>query len=257
MDTSEPIGAQPAGPLMKMAMQVWTAKPEEALRVPALREWAGYAAYSNYLMNPLTALQKVFASMPGSGQGFASMMEEKSKGLPLKSSTEIYMPMMSRLVQPGFDPNAALMEITNEIVELSAEPVNDSVFQLPDGYQAAPVEDLMKSIIAPQAGASSTPSSKVPQRIRVGAQVQGANLIHKVEPVYPPLAEQNGIEGTVRFRVIIDKDGRVSNAQLVSGHPLLVAAAREAVIQWVYKPTRLNGLPIDVLTEVDVSVKRH
>jgi TonB family protein len=264
MDMAEPIGAQPAGPLMKMTMRVWNAKPKEALRVPALRQWAGYAAYSNYLMNPLTALQKVFAGMPGSTQGFASMMEEKSKGLLLKSHTEIYMPMLSRLAQPGFDANAPLMEITNEIVELSADPVDDSVFQLPDGYQAAPAEELMKSIIAPQAVSSpastppaSTPSGQAPQRIRVGGNVQAANLVHKVEPVYPPLAEQSGIEGTVRFRVIIDEDGHISNAQLVSGHPLLVEAARDAVIQWTYKPTRLNGLPIDVLTEVDVIVKRR
>jgi protein TonB len=87
--------------------------------------------------------------------------------------------------------------------------------------------------------------------------VQAANLIHKVEPIYPTLAEQAGIEGTVRFRVIIDKDGHISNAQLVSGHPLLVAAARDALLQWAYKPTRLNGLLIDVVTEVDVIVKRH
>jgi TonB family protein len=182
----------------------------------------------------------------------------------LKSRTQIYMPMMSRFAQPGFDPNAPVMEIINEIVELSAEPVNDSVFQLSEGYQAATVEELMKSVTAPQAAPSpaSTPpapatSGRVPQRIRVGANVQAANLINKVEPVYPPLAEQNGIEGTVRFRVIIDKDGHVSNAQLVSGHPLLVAAARDAVSQWMYKPTLLNGQPIEVLTEADVTVRRH
>ena len=262
MDTPEPVGALPSGPLMKMAMQIWNAKPEEALRVPALRQWAGYAAYTNYLMNPLTALQKVFASMPGSVQGFASMMEEKSKGLLLKSSTKIYMPMLSRLAQPGFDPNAPLMEINNEILELSAEPVNDSVFQLPDGYQAAPVEDLMKSVIAPGASPSApaqgpAPSTRVSQRIRVGANVQAANLIHKVEPVYPHLAEQSGIEGTIRFSAIIDKEGHVSNVQLLSGHPLLVEAAREAVIQWVYKPTLLNGQPVEVVTQVDVSFKGH
>jgi len=255
MESADPIEPQAAGPLMKMVLQIWSAKPEEALRVPALRQWAGYAAYSNYLMNPLTALQKIFASMPGSAKGFTSILEEKTKSLLLKSHTEVYMPMMSRL---------PLMEINNEIVELSAEPVNDSIFQLPDGFQSAPVEELMKSVIAPGTGASvsvtpsgSATSGRVPQRIRVGANVQAANLIRKVEPVYPPLAGQNGIEGTVRFRVIIDKDGHVSNAQLVTGHPLLVAAARDAVIQWAYKPTRLNGLPIDVLTEVDVSVKRH
>jgi TonB family protein len=269
MDQADPIEPPAASPLIKMAMQVWNAKPEEVLRVRALRQWAGYSTYSNYLMNPVTALQKIFASMPGSTQGFASMMEEKSKGLLLRSHTLVYMHLMSRLDQehhsrPEFDENAPVFEIKSELVELSAEPVNESVFRLPEGYHAAPAEDLMRSVINPQAVSSpsapsqgSMPSGRVPQRIRFGGNVQAANLIHKVEPVYPPLAEQNGIEGTVRFRVIIDKDGRISNAQLVSGHAALVEAARDAVSQWVYKPTRLNGRPIDVLTEVDVSFRRH
>jgi len=263
MDAIEPIVGRPAGPLTKMVMQVWNAKPEEALRVPALRQWAGYAAYSNYLMNPVTAIKKIFASMPGSVQGFAAMEEEKSKGLPLRSRTAVYTPMMSGFARPGFDPNAPVMEITSEISELSAEPVDDSVFQLPDGYRPAPVEELMKSLIVPQAVSSpgstssaSAPSGQAPRRIRVGADVQAANLVHQVEPVYPPLAEQAGIEGTVRFSAIIDKEGHVSNVQLVSGHPVLVEAAREAVIQWMYKPTLLNGQPIEVVAQVEVIFKR-
>jgi TonB family protein len=242
MESAEPLAAQSAGALMKMVMQVWNAKPEEALRVPALRQWAGYAAYSSYLM-PLTTLQKLFGGMPGSTPGFASMIEENNKGLILKSRTQIYMPVLSRFAQPGFDPNAPVMEITNEIVELSADAVDDSVFQSPEGYQSATVEELMKSVTAPQAPPSPAstqsapaPIGPIPQRIRVGASVQAANLLHKVDPVYPSLAEQSGIEGTVRFTVIIDKEGHVKNAQLISGHPVLVEAARDAVIQWVYKP---------------------
>jgi len=261
MDMAQPVGTQPAGPFMKMAILIWSAKPEEALRVPALREWAGYAAYSNYLMNPVTALQKIFATMPGAVEGHTSMMEEGSKSLMLKSHAAVYMPMMSQLT-PGFDPNAAFMDIGGEIVELSAAPVDESVFHLPDGYEAASVEDLMKSVIAPPGATppsvpppAPAPSGQAPQRIRVGGNVQAANLIHKVEPVYPPLAAQNGIEGTVRFTVIIDKEGHVSNVQLVTGHPVLVEAARNAVMQWMYKPTLLNGLPVEVVTQVDVSFK--
>jgi TonB family protein len=261
MDMAQPIGTQPAGPFMKMAMQIWSAKPEEALRVPALREWAGYAAYSNYLMNPMTTMQKIFATMPGAAKGYTSMMEEGSKSLMLRSHVAVYMPMMSKLA-PGFDPNAAVMDISGEIAELSAEPVNDSVFQLPDGYRSVPIEDLMKSVIAPPAATppsvpppAPAPSGPAPQRIRVGGNVQAANLIQKVEPVYPPLAQQNGIEGTVRFTVIIDKEGHVSNVQLVTGHPVLVEAARNAVMQWMYKPTLLNGQPVEVVTQVDISFK--
>jgi protein TonB len=64
---------------------------------------------------------------------------------------------------------------------------------------------------------------------------------------------QARIQGVVLFTVVIGKDGRVSNVQLVSGHPLLVAAARDAVRQWVYKPTLLNGEPVEVVTEVAVN----
>ena len=92
-----------------------------------------------------------------------------------------------------------------------------------------------------------------PQRIRVGGNVQAANLVRKVTPVYPPLAKQARIQGTVRFTAVIGKDGTIQNLQLVSGHPLLVAAAREAVRQWVYKPTLLNGEPVEVVTQIDVN----
>jgi TonB family protein len=96
------------------------------------------------------------------------------------------------------------------------------------------------------------PTPATPTRIRVGGNVQVANLIKKVDPVYPPLAMQARISGQVRFAVIIGKDGTIQNVQLVSGHPLLVAAATDAVKQYAYKPTLLNGNPVEVITQVDV-----
>jgi protein TonB len=92
-----------------------------------------------------------------------------------------------------------------------------------------------------------------PQRIRVGGNVQAANLIRKVTPVYPPLAKQARVQGTVRFTAIISKDGTIQQLQLVSGHPLLVQAAQDAVKQWLYKPTLLNGEPVEVVTQIDVN----
>ena len=99
----------------------------------------------------------------------------------------------------------------------------------------------------------SSSNQPAPDRIRVGAALQVKNLLTMVDPLYPPLARQARIQGMVRFTVVIGKDGRVSNIQLVSGHPLLVAAARDAVSQWVYKPTLLNGDPVEVISEVDVN----
>jgi tetratricopeptide (TPR) repeat protein len=92
-----------------------------------------------------------------------------------------------------------------------------------------------------------------PTRIRVGGIIQQANLIKKVDPLYPPLAAQAQISGQVRFSVIIGKDGNMQNIQLISGHPLLVAAAKDAVSRYIYKPTLLNGNPVEVITQVDVN----
>ena len=92
-----------------------------------------------------------------------------------------------------------------------------------------------------------------PQRIRVGGNVQQANLIRKIQPVYPPLAKQARIQGVVHFTAIIGKDGTIQNLTLISGHPLLVEAARQAVSQWQYKPTLLNGEPVEVVTQIDVN----
>lgn len=91
------------------------------------------------------------------------------------------------------------------------------------------------------------------QRIRVGGNVQAANLIRKVTPQYPPLAKQARVQGTVKFQAIIGKDGTIQNLQLMSGHPLLVPAATDAVKQWLYKPTMLNGEPVEVVTQIDVN----
>ena len=65
-------------------------------------------------------------------------------------------------------------------------------------------------------------------------------------------AKKNGIQGSVRLDVVIGKDGHVVNVELVSGDPVLVGAAKHAVMQWVYRPTLLNGEPIEVVLEVHV-----
>jgi len=97
------------------------------------------------------------------------------------------------------------------------------------------------------------PKTVTPQRIRVGGNVQAANLINQVRPIYPPLAKQARISGTVELSAIIGKDGRVQDLKVVRGHPLLVQAALDAVKNWIYKPTLLNGEPVEVSTTIDVN----
>jgi protein TonB len=98
------------------------------------------------------------------------------------------------------------------------------------------------------------PKAKAPTGpVRVGGQVAAANLIRKVQPVYPPLAKSARVQGTVEFTATISKDGNIENLSLVRGHPLLVNAAREAVLQWKYRPTMLNGQPVEVITDIIVN----
>jgi protein TonB len=91
------------------------------------------------------------------------------------------------------------------------------------------------------------------QPIRVGSGVQAAMLIHGPPPVYPPLARQARISGMVHLAALIGTDGRMIDLRATSGHPLLVKAALDAVKQWVYRPTLLNGSPVEVVTEITVT----
>ncbi|MGD0667367.1 MAG: M56 family metallopeptidase [Bryobacteraceae bacterium] len=89
--------------------------------------------------------------------------------------------------------------------------------------------------------------------IPIQADAQAINLISKVDPVYPPLAKQAKIQGTVELSAVIGKDGRVQNLKVVSGHPLLVQAALDAVKNWVYRPTLVNGEPVEVKTSIQIN----
>lgn len=96
-------------------------------------------------------------------------------------------------------------------------------------------------------------AAPAPARIHVGGQVEAAKLIDQVTPQYPHLAAEARISGVVRLKAVISSDGRIRDLTLISGHPLLVPAAMNAVKKWVYQPTVLNGKPVEVDTEIDVT----
>jgi protein TonB len=95
--------------------------------------------------------------------------------------------------------------------------------------------------------------ASVPQRVPVTSNIEAAKLISRVQPAYPALAIQARIQGNVVLHAIIGRDGQVSELQVLSGHPLLVSAAVEAVRQWRYSPTLLNGQAVEVETTITVS----
>lgn len=95
--------------------------------------------------------------------------------------------------------------------------------------------------------------SSIPKRIRVGGKVLAAKRIYFEQPAYPDDAKAARVTGVVQLEVLIGRDGSVEDVTVLSGNPLLTPAAVNAVRKWWYQPILINGNPVEVLTEVDVS----
>jgi protein TonB len=139
----------------------------------------------------------------------------------------------------------------------------DFAVDTPPGIATGPLagETNMLGRFIPNVVAPPPPPPKPPVEthkpqsapVPVGGDVQMAKLLRKVIPEYPAMAKTARISGIVRLIGIIGKDGAIRNLQLVSGHPMLARAALEAVRQWVYKPTLLNGNPVEVIAPIEVN----
>ena len=92
-----------------------------------------------------------------------------------------------------------------------------------------------------------------PAFVRPGGDIKVPRKIHHVAPIYPPIAQQAKVEGTVIIEAIIGVDGRVNDARVVGSKPLLDQAAIDAVLRWRFTPTLLNGVPVPVLMTVRVT----
>lgn len=91
--------------------------------------------------------------------------------------------------------------------------------------------------------------------VRTGGVVLAGKLISRSEPVYPPIARQMRVAGVVELLAVVGTDGRIRELQLLSGNPLLAPAALDAVKRWVYKPTYLNGMAVEVMAPITVTFK--
>jgi protein TonB len=108
---------------------------------------------------------------------------------------------------------------------------------------------------AAPAAPATTPGASSPAdtKAKSGGQIQSAVLIYRKDAAYPKIAKQTGAKGTVVLNATIGKDGNIKSVKIVSGHPMLTNAAAEAVKQWRYRPTLLNGLPVEAETQVLVN----
>jgi periplasmic protein TonB len=151
-----------------------------------------------------------------------------------------YLPADPRVVSPNEDPGAGDAPIGDPLAGIAGG----------DPCPACPADGGVPGGFGP--GEQLTPVPPRPQRLRPGGVVTQPRRIHYAAPLYPELARRAGVKGTVVIDCVIDPAGRVSEALVVSGHPLLDAAALDAVRQWRYTPTLLNGVPIRVLLTVTV-----
>jgi len=125
---------------------------------------------------------------------------------------------------------------------------------VPGGIPGGQLGGVIGGIVSATSSLAFTPKLQpvMPQRVRISQGVTKGLLIHKVEPPYPPLARAARIQGDVILKAIISREGNIQDLQLVSGHPMLVPAAIEAVKQWHYRPYLLNGQPVEVETTITV-----
>jgi periplasmic protein TonB len=122
-------------------------------------------------------------------------------------------------------------------------------------YQSGPMYSDLQPINPVVPPPPEIRNSEGRRTFRVSGPIQQAQLISRVEPRYPAIAVQTKTEGTVVLHAIISRDGRITALEVVSGHPLLVQAALDAVRQWRYRPTYLGGEAVEVETSITVTFR--
>ncbi len=122
---------------------------------------------------------------------------------------------------------------------------------------ASPISPLSMTAVAPPPPPSKAPSASAPPpaapRIHTGGNIVQAQLISRKDPEYPKIARDAGAKGIVELIATIGVDGRVKSVKVLRGHPMLQKAASDAVMQWVYKPTLLNGTPVEGQVQIGVN----
>jgi periplasmic protein TonB len=174
---------------------------------------------------------------------------------PAAAVTRIVKPV-ARLIQQGkMMAPTVIPKKVNLIKEEELPPDVGAVGVVggvPGGVPGGSAGGVLGGIIGGVGGGPPPPPKAAPSRIRVGGNVQQAKMLRMVQPVYPAIAKTAHISGTVMLHAIISKDGNVEQLEYVSGPPLLMRAAMDAVKQWRYQPTTLNGDPVEVDTTISV-----
>jgi TonB family protein len=177
------------------------------------------------------------------------------RGNPLLDSAAIEAVRQWRY-SPSFlngEPVSVIAAVT-VIFSLGQDGKPESVLPAQQDASRAPATATVRDVGSVASAQVQPASATQPkgQPIRVGGNVQATKLIKRVEPIYPDVAKNTGVQGVVLLQVQVDEEGQVADVKIIRGHPLLEQSAMEAVRQWRYSPTFLNGEPVSVIATVTV-----
>lgn len=138
------------GPMMRIEMRFWTAKASEIARKPAIREVAAYNLVSSGTMNPLAAVQRILRQMPGSGlvAEFGKELQTSGTMVLLRNQTKLFITMLAAPNNPAggaADPETPVMQLDQELTEISTSALPDSIFQVPPEYRPAPAAEILRN----------------------------------------------------------------------------------------------------------------
>jgi len=250
----------PSSPMMKVVLQIWLAQPDEVARNPALREFIASGSQSIGGLNPADEIRKMTSLLPGIGDGLSSFLKElaDAHSVALRTHAAVYMPILALLAaRPAagtagnplgdFDPNTPLVEMTQDLAEISTAPIADSMFAIPEGYTAAPVADIISAMspkVTPPAAPASQPGFVQP------------SVLTRTLPGYTAEARAKKIEGAVILSALVGPDGKAQDIQIVQSlDPDLDQKAIEAVGQWTFRPGTRDGVPVKVRAQVAVNFR--
>jgi len=164
-------------------------------------------------------------------------------GLPVEPRNEL----LARLpLHPGD-------VVSEESAEAAGRAVREFDEHLNLGFVSVSSSQTRLQIVGPDYDRPLPAQPTQSGRVRVSSDVMQALLKSAPPPVYPALAQQAVIQGVVKLKALIGKDGAVQNLGMLSGHPLLVPAALAAMKLWAYEPLAVNGAPAEVESEIDVN----
>jgi protein TonB len=193
-----------------------------------------------------------------------------TEALPAKAMlTTLVAPPPPPPPPPPPTPTVVVKKVSTDIIDgalRTPTKIPDKIKKIVEEEAPAPVTSSMGVIggVGPAGspggvlgGVLASANSAAPRievkKLRVSAGVQASKLISQPKPNYPPIAKQARVQGQVVLQAVISKSGTIENLKVVSGHPMLTQSALDAVRNWRYQPTYLNGEPVEVETTINVN----